>query len=106
MRCRSYVRFNPNSGHSEPSAACPLCVRSGHWWSQFPRLGLAPLFVRANSRSARLFLAWHKHRELGRRSLLCVGRAGLLVVGEIKRWLRNDAGSIDLGADTAFLVRP
>ena len=29
-----------------------------------------------------------------------------LVVGEIKRWLRNDAGSIDLGADTAFLVRP
>ena len=30
----------------------------------------------------------------------------LLVVGEIKRWLRNDAGSIDLGADTAFLVRP
>jgi len=29
-----------------------------------------------------------------------------LVVGEIKRWLRNDAGSFDLGADTAFLVRP
>src|SRR4029453_8839166 len=29
-----------------------------------------------------------------------------LVVGEIKRWLRNDAGSKDLGADTAFLVRP
>jgi hypothetical protein len=29
-----------------------------------------------------------------------------LVVGEIKRWLRNHAGSIDLGADTAFLVRP
>jgi hypothetical protein len=29
-----------------------------------------------------------------------------LVVGEIKRWLRNDAGSIDLGADTALLVRP
>jgi hypothetical protein len=24
------------------------------------------------------------------------------VAGEIKRWLRNDAGSKDLGADTAF----
>jgi hypothetical protein len=58
------------------------------------------------SRSARPFLAWHKLANWDAAVYCAWVVRDSLVVGEIKRWLRNDAGSIDLGADTAFLVRP
>jgi len=79
----SFIAQEPsqNSGGSHlGSMWCPVLPR----WSQsmsnlircFHNDFLTLCWWPADSRSARLFLAWHKHRELGRRSLLCVGRAG------------------------------
>jgi hypothetical protein len=55
------------------------------------------------SRSARPCLAGTKIANWDA-AIYCAGRRDLLVVGEIKRSLRSDAGSIDLRPDTVFLV--